>query len=324
MRGAPITFKPSLGINNISDPVDISPFALVEGTNIDIRRGKSARRRKGYTKEYSGVVHSFKGFEDAAYFIEASVLKRLNTDYTSTILATLSVNAPADFVKLNNTVVCTNNVDIGFVENGTYSLPATPTERYTRAVIAGKYLVMFNGRMYIVTDTGLYFTRTYDLQTMDSRFCQIPLSGIPTMCGAVEDGLWISHGDKIAFLSGTGPEDFIYEEKADYPAVAGRVIQTKASAFVEGTSGKAVLFAARDGLCIGLRGGSLINLSLGQVSLEAAESFAGYVRKEGGYTHLVISLQSPDTAINAYSSKLIPLNPWNITTRVAILEGSSP
>lgn len=90
---------------------------LAVATNIDIDKTGAKRRRKGYTKVYTGAVHSLWGGSTAAYFVTGTTLKELNADWSGTTRATLTAaGLPMSYEDVLGVVYYSNGVDSGVIE----------------------------------------------------------------------------------------------------------------------------------------------------------------------------------------------------------------
>lgn len=307
------------GVNNVLDPLELGAISdprsprlteLVSGVNVDLSDRSAVRRREGHAKVYTGTPHSLwnNAAETEAFTVEAGILKRVNADYTTTAITALSNNNRLAFCEVNDSIACTNGTDFLVVFGGQVS-PAQPTAKIGRIPTRpGFYLAFFDGRLYIATTWGLYHTDLYDIDYMDEANCRIPLGGRVGMVAAVDDGLWAGTQGKIVFLAGADALDFAYREAADYGVVPGAFGTCNADALgIAGVSGKAVVFASHQGICIGTNGGRLLNLSRTKFSYRPGASGAVVLREAHGLVHIIAAMQDPNTAFNK-DSVTIPLD----------------
>lgn len=313
MRAKNITFNPA-GLSLKTDQADLSPIELVVAENVDLRRGRSARRRKGSSQVLAGKFFSFWDDGASAYVVKDTAgvitLNEFLSDFTVRQLTTLSVAAPLAYEKVNATVVVSNGVDLGFIENGAFVTPDLPTATHMRATVAGEFLSEQNGRLLIGRQSAIYFTISHDLEAMDERYCQIPLPKPLTMMTALKTGVWVAYEGAIAFFAGRDPGDYTFDFKSPAAVVRGTAIKTRAKFFApEAVSdAEAVIFMTEHGPCLGTEGGELQFLTEDQISAGVGEFGAGFVREADGYVHYVGSVQNADAASNTYTLKTISVD----------------
>jgi len=308
MKAKNVTFEP-VGLNNRTDPIDMLPVELTVAENVDLRRGKSARRRKGGTQVLAGKFYSFWNNGSTAYVGRDNAglftLNEFLPDFTLRQLTTLASGAPLALEQVNAVTAVSNGVDLGFISNDTFLAPTAPTAQHMIPTVAGEILTSQNGRLFIARGNVLYYTVAHDLETMDNRYCRIPMPKNLTMAVGLDGGIWVSYAGVIAFLQGAGPDEYKFIVKADYSAVKGTAVRTKTSLFLKDQEGEAVIFMTSKGVCIGTESGQLLPITEDQISAGIGQSGAGLVREQNGYVHYLGAVQDPNSAVNAYVPKSI-------------------
>lgn len=106
------------GVNNIA-PEHASPDGSVRAAiNMDFHDSGKARRRKGLTKVSGAAAHSLWSDGTTALFVEARNLKRLNPDYTGTVLHADVGDGVMQYLSVAGEIYYSNGVVSGKVVNG--------------------------------------------------------------------------------------------------------------------------------------------------------------------------------------------------------------
>ena len=288
-------------LNNKTDPAYLGDDEMSVAENVDLDNQGGFRRRKGRTSVATLTdPHSFWAAPDSsvALYGHSSTLKRFWADESSTSLLTLSNDSTLSFQKVNNLVVFSNGTDIGYVLDGVASLLTTPSEQFKVATAAGKFIALYNGRLFVLNDDGLYYTDPYTIDQMDERNSLIPLLGTPTMLLALDSGLWAGKGDKAIWLGGGNPEEFIYKDHEGQVIAGTGVAHVTPERFGLNVLGKFALWVSSLGVCLGTDSGAMQVLTEDSLAVGSALSGAGIIRKENGLAHYVSVLhdatESPD------------------------------
>jgi hypothetical protein len=292
-------------LNNRHDPIRLGEISrqnpeitfLTAAENVDFANNGMATLRQGRLRRYIGVPHSLWTHpqdEQLGFFVEGSQLKRLNTDFTATTLATLSTNNPVYFTLVNGEVVGMNGVDIGWVNSHSFDAFAPTLGQFEIATPAGRYATMLNGVMYLAVDSVLYATKPHNVERCDERFCQLPMDGGLRMVGAVEDGLWVATEKSVGFVNGGGVDDFTYVSRCTDVPPDG--------AFVEdwwtegGTTRKCVVWPSEKGFVVGLAGGALKYIDSDNIALPPGAMGRCFARNINGIEQYIAVILNPQTA----------------------------
>lgn len=149
----PVYLSHFAGINNVLDPERVHSMPtrdnpsvdLVDAVNVDLDDSGQVKRRSGLTLKHAGAAHSLWSKGDECLFVQAGALKRLNPDFTSTVLATgLTAAAPNNYVEVNGRTYFTNGFQTGLVDGlvrtwGMEAAPAPMVAAIAGNLAAGKY-----------------------------------------------------------------------------------------------------------------------------------------------------------------------------------------
>jgi hypothetical protein len=233
---------------------------IKEGENIDIDNDGFWSLRPGRTaKKYTGAPHSLDQ-QGSGLFVDASVLKRLNSDYSATTIATMSNNDHMVYAKVpGRGIACSNGTDIGLYYNGAYTAFPAITTQYKRKVPGGQLLTWYNGTLYIARGSDILYSDPQAYGIMDTRNKKKRFKGYITLMEAVDDGLYISDSYDTFFYKGGQPHDMQTSLVADYPAIYGMSAKVERKLVESGEEGSVVYWLSTKGICIGKSGGKFAN-----------------------------------------------------------------
>lgn len=194
-----------------------------------------------------------------------------------------------------------------FVLTGTFSvLLATPATgavlrtQFASGAPAGiRYLAAYNGRIYAAQGNTVWVTDLHELELfrLADNFLMFP--GEVKMLAAVQDGIYVSYGDRTAFLRGGDLKSFQHELVAEYAAIPGTVADVDNRVVLKGENpGFGKVWASARGVCVGYAGGNMINLTERNYSFPDAPRGAGIVRYADGATHYLSVLQGAGAPTN--------------------------
>jgi len=160
---------------------------------------------------------------------------------------------------------------------------------------AGQILEYYGGRIFIGSFDAVWHTEPfkYELCDMSNGFTQFESD--VTLVGAVNDGIYFGTDDDISFARGDSPKSFKWEEKADYGAIFGTMQKIiRPDVGQNEATQTLIVFASARGICIGGKGGEMVNKSRDAYLYEPAYSGAGFVRKERGTDQYLFTLKGED------------------------------
>lgn len=309
-------------IDNMHDPIALGNLdeggrvaALVEAVNVDIDDVNFGSRRDGRTRRlavtapHSGWVHP--DDKTLGYFVAAGVLYRLIPGFTSRPVATLSNNDRCWFEVVNGVPMVSNGTDIGWLIGDEFRpfVGSTDTDcAAPKTMYAGNFPAFWNGTLWIAKDNVLGFSLTHDVETRDDAFCRIPLDSRMRMLGAVDDGLWVSTDRRIAFITGSGPDDLQFRDVST--AVPPFGCFSAGFEFHDGRYSRVVRWASEDGFCIGLPGGIVKNISP-TVALPAGETGNFSTKSHNGIEQYLAVIRKPQAG-NIFTADSLTIDQHNI------------
>lgn len=194
------------GINNVlpeerlRDEQQRRRFAeLREALNIDIDDDGRVRRRDGYASVYSGSsIHSFWSNGTDAYFVEGTILKQLNADFTATNLKTgLQPGRTMSYVDTSEGVFFADGYVSGVISGGNagswgLSTPALPSVAATTgSLAAGRYQITVTVQTSSGLESGARRGATFDLVSDGG----LSLTNIPNVAGTSHVNIYVTPTD---------------------------------------------------------------------------------------------------------------------------------
>jgi hypothetical protein len=273
--------KGSAGLNTVGDPVRIkyNPKTgvsdLVAGINVTISPSNRINRRKGKTLIIPLGSHSMFCDGGECIFIHDSKLYLLfrisETEFSYRFLCALLNNNWMACTQIGDRIYYTNDQDLGYVEAGvactwakTTAYVGPTTEKILTGPFAGNHLAYHGGRIYIAKRNFLWYSEyaAHDWYDMARNFIQFNTH--IRMVKPVEGGLFVSTSNRIYFLEGLVPGDFIQRKRTSYPALEW----SDAIDYMDGTdvpemeiSGLCALWVTPEGAMMGTPEGMVINLN---------------------------------------------------------------
>lgn len=280
-------FKVSHGLNNKIDSARLaySPqqgvIELSEGYNVDVGDAGDVSRRLGYSAtDITTECHSLFWDGGVCLFVTGDALTVLSADFVGTPIRNVTRGARMMYAQIADTTYYMNGFECGYVQNErsyTWIKPAVvPQPDQTRVYSdppVGTIVRYYGGRIWIVKGKALYFSEPYQYSLFNLGRNVVAFTGKITMLAPVLDGLYVSTDTAIFFCNGNPPQMTI-QKKANYPAVFGT------DDYVDGVSiqnGKLTdevvpVFTTIKGICVGLPGGRLINLTYERLTYPNAVS----------------------------------------------------
>lgn len=219
-------------------------------------------------------------------------LKKLNADFSSTLVTELNSNAPMAYEMVNQEIVISNGTDIGWLKETTYDAFAPSCEEFEVPMSAGQYLSFHKGCLYVANGSVLEVSKPHDVERRDERYSLFPMAARIGMLAAVDDGLWISHKE-VGFISGKGVDglEYVHVTDATPPDGCFAVVVEDSEDDVKSF----VLWASEEGFCKGGSGESYTNQSFGDVGLPEGEYGSLYHRFKNGIRQYIAVIHKPDS-----------------------------
>jgi hypothetical protein len=307
-------------LNNRQDPLRLGVTGkeavvstLVTANNVDFDAAGTCSLRKGRTlKSAASAPHSLwvhPSNSALAFFVEGGWLKKLNTDYSSTAIGTLSANANASFLAVNGEVIVSNGTDIGWVSSAFEAF--SPLLGIFEAVMpAGQYLGFSKGCLLVASGDTVYVSKPWNVERRDTRLSEFPVGGYLRMLGVVDDG-WYGATDKgVFFVSGTSVDDFALRYISKYAPADGCFL---ADFEQVGTAQMPVVFwASHEGFCVGRAGGNYQNFWQSQVVLPDGGKGKYFKVMDNGTERHIAVICNPVT-IGAYEAPTLTVETITIT-----------
>jgi hypothetical protein len=291
------SFRLTLGkgvtnIDGLSSTGEGEMAELASAINLDLDNDSNGRLRKGRVQRLAVTKpHSLKVHGGLAWLVSEGVLKALLSDYSTVDIATLSHNQRLSYQPINDELVVSNGLDIGWLEAGAF-VPFAPTlDVFELPMPAGQYLAFYNGLLIVASGSTLYVSKPWNAEVRDSRVSEYPMNGYIRMLVAVENGLWVSTDKSLGFISGPSPEEWSYRERSDQVPPDGCF---GSGTVRDGATITKIAFWAADGFYEGKAGGVLENLSQDRSRLPAGPSGLCMRREADGLVQYIAVIQSPE------------------------------
>jgi len=285
------------GVNNAQDPLRIGPKGLQLAENVDIDDAGIISRRGGHgAAGVSGDFHSFwsNTAGTLALAVRGADLVIVNPGYgVDVVRSGLSLGQLMSYTEVNDEVWYTNGQVLGFVKNRRDGVFPAITKAFSRRMPAGHIVRYFSGRMYVVRGNDVYGSAPMDFgrRVVGGGRVRFSFPGLITLFEPVLDGIYIAFGT-TAFIQGVQPSAFVIRDLAAYDAVPGTATHVNAE-LISGRdplAGDAVVWESTQGPCVGLAGGTFLNIAVGKYNAPSGVSGAGIYRKNRKGTHQFLTI----------------------------------
>ena len=296
------------GLDTVTDPTRLDTVAvktsdgfktvrsLVEAMNVEIDNSYALSSRAGLTSKLTGTsLHSL--WANAAgtlcYFCDGLGLYKLHTDYSRTLIATLSNPDRTSFEEFNDRIYYSNGTDIGYIkEDVCYNIPQQ-IKRYKEPLPAGSFLCVYKGSLYVAKDIILYvgdpLSDCYDVRS-GYRFFDSDI----TMLLSVEMGFYVSDKNKVWFLSqsGSAPLELQRELADTSPAIPYTGIRVSGNSIgEEGLPGMTGMWVSKKGICVGDAKGDVTNITKNKYILTDVYEGTSLIKTVDGVSHYMSILK---------------------------------
>lgn len=303
------------GVKNTVESERLMLGELETALNVDIDDSGQVRRRRGFALVDAADYHSL--HPTGRYVVKNGLLGTLNTDYTFTSLGTVAGAERLSYTQVGDvtyfsSMTCSGKIVDGVVQPwGQISAERTwvspvirPTD--TLGAVSGKLLgpppmateiEYYKGRIYLLHGRWLWMTQPYlyDLVEVTSNF--VPLEHDGTLVMAVDDGLYVGTEAGLYFLQGVGKE-LKLSKIISSPVIRGSGVLVPLSNLQSQLGdgkmpeSEVPVFMTEAGICAGLDGGKVFNLTQGRVVFPGAVSAAALYREDRGATHYLVAANS--------------------------------
>ena len=313
------------GIKNTVSPERLREGELEAAVNVDIDDAGQLRRRRGYQQRDASHHHSAETISGRTFVVRDGVLGTLGMNFTFTSLVEVGLD-PLSYTAVGDTVYFGSRTASGKIVNGVaqawgaevspgqwISPVMRPTD--TLGAIAGRMLGAvpmateiehYKGRIYLANEQLLWATELYLYDLVDKTKNFIQFENDITMVRAVDDGLYVGTTAQLFFLQGTFAEGLKRSIVVNAPVIPGSAVlaptadvhpQARSGPVPEGTS---PVFMTGDGVCVGLAGGQVFNLTRGRMVFPGAQSAAALYRSDqGANAYLAVADSAGGPSANA-------------------------
>lgn len=291
------------GLNNVSDPLRLSPGWLAQADNVNISDTGAMSKRKGYSLHRAGAFNSAYNTLDFQRSYLATAIGIQN--FAGENIAVLSSIAPMFWCEVNEHVYFNNGTDSGVIAPddsvsvwrgapvsygaGFKNDDGTEMEVLFETLPLGTGPIQFwKGRMYAAqyfpreNQTVVWFSEPlgYHLFNLDSNFIILP--GRVEMMAPHDEALLV--GTDACVYAYTGEK---LAQLADYGVVPGQHWSQ---------DGQRILFWTNRGLCAAL---PFTNLTERQISVAPGVRAGGCLVRSGGQKRFLAVLQQGGVPFNA-------------------------
>ena len=279
-------YKRTEGLNNVAAPIrlpfnaDTGIVDLTEAYNVDIDRSGRLSRVKGITAtgrtEDSNSIFCEGG---ECLYISGTALYRLNADYSRTgIRSSLTANKKMYYAQVGNRIYYSNGAERGYVVDGvsytwaasTYYGPAT--FKIFSDPPYGTILCLHGSRIYMVVDDVLWYSEPFAYGWFDMARNFIPFSSKIRMVRSVKDGMYVGDDTGVTYLGGMSPKEFTFSRVSDSVPIEGTDVSISGLEIRDdAVYAKVVIWTAQDGICLGLPGGEVKNLTKNKVTYPSSQ-----------------------------------------------------
>ena len=264
-------FKPPLveeisefsGINNRKNRQDLSINELYTGTNVDINLHKKLSTRSGHSMVISGDYHDGRGFNELGIVLavrNSNLVMFNKTLTTETFLRSVGTTKMV-YVYHSNKVFYTNSMVIGYIYNSASYNLATPTREYRANPLPGQCIEVHGFRLWVARGKELQFTDVGKFHSIDIRRNKRQMQSRVMMIRSVGKGMFISDESNIYYAEGTNPYKMPLTRVKPYPSVDGNAEIVDGQLIGEGMPGRVAMWTSTEGICVGVEGGQIINLT---------------------------------------------------------------
>lgn len=295
------------GIKNTVAEERLAPGELAAAVNVDVDDAGQLRRRRGYALVDAASYHSAITVADRHFIVRDGLLGTLDAGLNFTSLIDVGPD-PLSYTAVGDVVYFASRSASGKIigttvhpwgEEGGAGEWISPVMRPTETLgaISGQTLSRpplateieyYKGRIYLADGKWLWATELYLYDKLDRTKNFIPFEHDITMVRAVGDGLYVGTTAQLFFLQGILAKGLERTLVVDSPVMRGSSVraptadvhpQAKNGPVPEGNS---PVFMTGDGICVGLDGGQVYNLTRGRVGFPSAQSAAALYRDDQG------------------------------------------
>ena len=171
----------------------------------------------------------------------------------------------------------------------------TPLQtQFLQQAPAGQLVGYAFGHAWVANGLFLHYSDPHGLELFDLRK-YFGFEGNITLFAPVQDGIWIGTDRYTYFLSGRDPESMTLYRKANDGVLPGTLQYAPASQVKganQGPDESVPLWTSHSGICTGLSGGTLLNLTQARYAISAASEGAALYHTQNGIDQYLTVLRS--------------------------------
>ncbi len=296
-----------LGLRNTVAEERLQPGELSRAVNVDIDDAGQLRRRRGRALLDASPHHSLKQIGQRWLVVRSGVLGWLSQGMAFTALGTVG-DDPLSYTAVGDDIYFSSRSASGKLVNqqlepwgqaggaGQWISPVmTPSD--TLGAISGRMLfappmatdiAYYRGRIYLASGPVLWATELYLYDFVDKNKNYLLLEHDITMVEPVTDGIYVGTTAQLLFLKGIMAKGFEQTVILSSPVLRGSAVtvpyskahpQARQGPVPEG---EGPMFMTESGICYGLDGGTVYNLTQDRVVFPPAERAAALYREDQG------------------------------------------
>ena len=220
-------------------------------------------------------------------------LVMVNADLTLETLRSDVGDAEMSYAVANDTVGYTNGEVVGYVRNEASYLFADPTDEFKLPIVPGDLIEYFNNRFFISTGNVILWTDVLSQRfgAIDKRKNGRQLPSKVLLMKGVDDGLYISDEQEIYFAQGADPYEMVIRSVLNYPAISGMVCEVDIKLLpFQGVSGKCLAIGTRNGVCIAMNSGNIVNVTEKYYAMPDVQKGAMLFKQQNNMSQVITSI----------------------------------
>ncbi len=285
------------GVNNVDDPLVLSSEELSKGVDIDLDDFGKPSRKKGKTLLLAGVYKW--GWSDGITCLAwtANSLVSVKPDFSGhTVLLAGLADLRIVYVKIKDKIYFSNGQYMGYVRNGAVFALSIASDPFKAVMPAGTMLEYYQNRLWSIRGNQAQPSDPLANDQLDTRMPPKSFPGPLSLFQAVKDGVFVGTDKALYFMAITDPTEMMpgaVRLLANYGAIPHAAVKIEGGLVVKDKTvpGTVIVFATKQGICIGSDGGEFQNLTIQQYALPDAVQGAALFRKNHkGTAQVVLSL----------------------------------
>lgn len=286
IAGKEITLISSaLGINNVQEPFRLKAFgdegtAQTLATNVNIDTTGGVSRREGYELVLPLTApHSLFAAPSALLLVDGSNMYLFNGESLVVVASGFTENLRMFYVRVGDRIYYSNGSESGFLDGSLVShvweyieQERPESSRVYTAPPPGRFLTLFNGRIYLARNNFLFFTEHLAYHSFCAAANFLAFSSAITDIISVDNGIYISTENELYFLSGVTIRDFEMKRVSLVPLISGTACQLDPSVLGDAAPrffpGPAYIACTPFGVILLGHSGYIENITLGTYAVE--------------------------------------------------------